>query len=231
MTPPTKDATAKPTRGRPPKGSPALTREAILASAIAVIDSDGVENTSMRTVARRLGVDAKSLYNHVDGKDGLLDAVAEHILAGFAIPEPTGSLGPDLMAFARSFRRTTLRHPRAAALVLTRQVASAAGLAPTAAILSVLRAAGFGPGESVHLLRSLLALTVGALLREVEAGPTFGVGDPDGIADRRRALEGSGHPALSEVAAQLARCDHEEEFEFALGLMIDAVARRAAHAA
>lgn len=215
----------RPTRGRPPKGTPGLTRSAILDAAVAVIDAEGVPNVSMRTVARRLGVDAKSLYNHVDGKDGLLDAVAEHVLAGFALPTPTGSLGDDLLAFARGFRRATLRHPRAAALVLTRQVGSPVGLAPTAAVLSVLRSAGFGPAESVHLLRSLLALTVGALLREVDAGPGFGVGE--GIAERRRTLEASGFEELAAVAPELARCDHEEEFEFALGLMVGAVVARA----
>src|SRR3712207_7049512 len=41
---------------------------------------------SMRKLARRLGVDPMSLYNHVDGKDALLDGIAEVLLA--AIPAP-----------------------------------------------------------------------------------------------------------------------------------------------
>ncbi|HEY1176373.1 MAG TPA: TetR/AcrR family transcriptional regulator C-terminal domain-containing protein [Phytomonospora sp.] len=214
-------------RGRPPKGSAALTRAAILAAAVAVIDADGVEAVSMRAVAARLGVDAKSLYHHVDGKDGLLDAVAEHVLEGFTIPAPTGSLRDDLLALARDFRRDTLVHPRAAALVLTRQLDSPAALAPVEAVLATLRTAGIPPDESVHVLRSLLALLIGTLLREVDAGPTFGVGDTEGIDRRRDALERSGFPRLAEVAADLARCDHEREFEFALGLMVDAVVRAA----
>jgi len=215
-----------PRRGRPRKGASTLTRDAVIEAAISVIDDAGVEAVSMRTVARRLGVDAKSLYNYVDGKDNLLDAVAEHILTGVALPEPTGSLDTDLRAIGRTFRAGTLAHPRAGALVLTRQLSSTAGLRPVATVLSVLRAAGCGPEEAVHLLRTLLAAVVGTLLREVAAGPTFGVVGPEATAKRQRDLEASGLPVLVEVAPHLARFGHDEEFEYALDLIVNAVTRK-----
>lgn len=208
-----------------------LTRTAILDAAIALIDADGVEAVSMRTVGRRLGVDAKSLYHHVDGKDGLLDAIAEWVLAGISIPALTGSLDVDLTAIARAFRRDTIAHPRAAALVLTRQLASFAGLAPLEAVLSVLRTAGLSAEESVHVVRAMLALVIGTLLREVQAGPTFGVADAVGIDRRRITLADSGFPSIAEAAPILARCDHEQEFEYSVALMVDAIARRCAGSA
>lgn len=215
-------------RGRPPRGAARLSRDAIMDATIAVIDDEGVAAVSMRTVARRLGVDAKSLYNHVDGKDALLDGVAERILGGVEMPAPTGSLEDDLRAIAHAFRRGTLAHPQAATLVLTRQLSSLAGLAPIEAVLTVLRQAGAIPEESVHLLRTLLAGVIGTLLREAEAGPTFGVGDIDGIAQRQDLLTGSGLPALAEAAPYLARCDHDEEFAFAIDFVIGAVKDRLA---
>ena len=78
-------------RGRPPKGAAQLSRAAILDAAVAVADAEGVSAVSMRSVARLLGVDAKSLYNHVEGKYGLLDALAEHaarLRAEGALPPP-----------------------------------------------------------------------------------------------------------------------------------------------
>ena len=210
-------------RGRPPKGATQLSREAILDAAMKVIDVDGVASISMRSVARQLGVDAKSLYNHVDGKDGLLDAVAEHILAGIDIPEPTGATGEDLRAIAQAFRARTLRHPHAATLVLTRQLGSYAGLKPVEAVLSVLRAAGFSVEDAVHLLRTFVAMLIGTILREVNAGPTFGISDVEGIANRRAALEHSGLPAVVEAAPYLARFDSDNEFHYAVGLAIDNV--------
>ncbi|HEX4813105.1 MAG TPA: TetR family transcriptional regulator, partial [Nonomuraea sp.] len=153
-------------RGRPPKGESQLSREAIVQATLKVIDADGINAVSMRAVGRVLRVDAKSLYNHVDGKDGLLDAVAEHIVGTIALPELTGDPRVDLRAIAYAFRERALAHPEAASLVLTRQLASLEGLAPVEAVLAVLRDAGCPTDESVHLLRMLVAAVIGTLLRE-----------------------------------------------------------------
>ncbi|MEU9337098.1 TetR family transcriptional regulator [Streptomyces sp. NPDC048290] len=215
MTPST-DANAGARRGRPPKGAPQLSRDAIVDATIEVIDLDGVAAVSMRSVARVLGVDAKSLYNHVDGKDGLLDAVAEHLLGGVSIPPMTGDLGIDLATISDAFRDRALLHPEAAPLVLTRQLSSFQGLAPLQALLGVLRTAGCPPGESVRLVRFLLATLIGTLLREVQAGPTFGVSDEDGIAARQHILADSGLPHVVEAAPHLARFDRDAEYEYAV---------------
>ena len=221
-------APREPRRGRPPKGAPQLSRDAIVSATLKVIDVDGIDAVTMRSVARVLGVDAKSLYNHVAGKDGLLDAVAEQLLGSIRLPEPTGDVRRDLLAIAHAFRDRALAHPQAAPLVLTRQLASFEGLAPVEAVLAVLRDAGCPSGEAVHLLRGLVATLIGTLLREVHAGPTYGTADAPGIAQRRAALEQSGLPRVAEAAADLARFDSDAEYEFTLNLTLDAVLARLA---
>ncbi|MFI9387337.1 TetR/AcrR family transcriptional regulator [Kutzneria sp. NPDC052558] len=191
-----------------------------------VIDDEGVAAVGMRAVARLLGVDAKSLYNHVDGKDGLLDAVAEHLLEAIALPERTGDLRADLRGIAYAFRDRALAHPEAAALVLTRQLGSLEALVPVEAVLAVLHDAGCPARESVQLLRALVATLIGALLREVSAGPTYGTTDVPGIARRRVVLEGSGLPAVAAAAPYLARFDGAAEYEFAVELALDALVAR-----
>ncbi|MGW4121231.1 TetR/AcrR family transcriptional regulator [Nocardia sp. NPDC004711] len=213
-------------RGRPPKGSGQLTRAGIVAATLTVIDGDGIDAVGMRAVARELGVDPKSLYNHVDGKDGLLDAVAEHLLGSIELPARRGDLRGDLRAIAEAFRDRALLHPAAAALVLTRQLASVEGLAPIQAVLEVLLAAGCDPREAVHLMRTMVAALIGTLLREVNAGPTYGTSDIAGIAARRATLEQSGLPAVAEVAPYLARFDKQEEFDYTIDLALDAVIAR-----
>ncbi|GAB2551023.1 TetR/AcrR family transcriptional regulator C-terminal domain-containing protein [Nocardia heshunensis] len=180
----------------------------------------------MRAVARVLEVDPKSLYNHVDGKDGLLDAVAEHLLGSIELPTRTGDLRTDLRAIATAFRDRALLHPAAAALVLTRQLASVAGLAPIQAVLEILRAAGCAPNEAVHLLRTMLAALIGTVLREVNAGPVYGTSDTAGIAARQTILEQSGLPAVVEAAPYLARFDSQAEFDFTIDVALDAVIAR-----
>ncbi|MEV4603869.1 TetR family transcriptional regulator [Amycolatopsis sp. NPDC049253] len=218
--------TSTPRRGRPPKGEGRLSREAIVEATLRVIDAEGVNAVSMRAVGRVLGADAKSLYNHVDGKEGLLDAVAENLLGAIALPEPTGDPRADLRAIAYAFRERALAHPEAASLVLTRQLGSFEGLAPVEAVLSVLREAGCAPAESVHLLRTLVATLVGTLLREVNAGPVYGTTDLTGIAQRQAILEESALPAVVDAAPHLARFDAAAEYEFTVTLALDALATR-----
>ncbi|MFI6170637.1 TetR/AcrR family transcriptional regulator [Nocardia sp. NPDC051052] len=213
-------------RGRPPKGAGQLTRAGIVEATLAVIGSEGVGAVGVRPVARVLGVDPKSLYNHVDGKDGLLDAVVEHLLGSIELPSRSGDLRVDLRAIADAFRRRALLHPSAAVLVLTRQLGSIEGLAPTQAVLEVLHAAGCRPEQAVHLLRTVLATLVGTLLREVNAGPAYGTDDIPGIAARRATLEQSGLPAVVEAAPYLARFDSQAEFDFAMDLALDALVAR-----
>ncbi|GGN97307.1 hypothetical protein GCM10010112_89440 [Actinoplanes lobatus] len=71
-----------------------------------------------------------SLYHHLDGRDALLDAITESVLAGIDPPPPTGVFADDVRALAVAFRAVALRHPRCAPLVLTRQLGSFAGLRP-----------------------------------------------------------------------------------------------------
>ncbi|NYG57080.1 AcrR family transcriptional regulator [Nocardioides daedukensis] len=213
-------------RGRPPRGTSTLSRTAVVEATLRVSDADGIAAVSMRSVARELGVDPKSLYNHVHDKEDLLDAIAEHVLGGLDFPPATGDLATDLRAIAHGFRERALLHPEAAYLVLTRPLGSLEALAPVEAVLGVLHRAGFAAPESVHLLRSLLATVVGTLLREVSAGPTYGSADEAVVADRQAVLGSSGLPSVAAAAADLARFDREQEFSFTVDLAIEAVANR-----
>ncbi|AGB22067.1 transcriptional regulator [Mycobacterium sp. JS623] len=65
--------------GRP--ANPLLSREAIVSTALALADSEGLEALSTRRLAAELGVAGPSLYNHVGTKDELLDDVVDTVLA------------------------------------------------------------------------------------------------------------------------------------------------------
>lgn len=219
---PTPQADA-PRRGRPPRGREPLTRQRIVTEAMAVVEEGGLDRLTMRGLAKRLGVDAMSLYNHVDNRDALLDAIAESVFADLRLPPLAGDLRADVHAVAHAFRETALRHPRCAPLVLTRQLGSLAALGPVEVVLGVLGRAGFPPDAAVHALRASLAYVVGTLLREVSACPTFSGADLDGVERRRAELAASGLPHVVAAAAHLAACDHRAEFDFGLDLLVTAL--------
>jgi AcrR family transcriptional regulator len=219
------DSTSRPAprRGRPTGGKAVLTRERIVAEAVAMVEEAGLDAVTMRGLARRLSVDPMSLYHHVDNRDTLLDQIAELVLAGMELPRVTGVFRDDVHAVAQAFRRAAVRYPHCSPLVLTRQLGSFAALAPVEVVLSILREAGFPPDRGVHAMRTVLAFVVGTLLREVSAGPTFS-GDNLGGTERRLAeLNASELPHLIEAAPHLAVCDHEQEFDFGLDLLITAL--------
>ncbi|HEY1176756.1 MAG TPA: TetR/AcrR family transcriptional regulator, partial [Phytomonospora sp.] len=54
-----------------------LTIEAIVRTAIALADAEGLAALSMRKVAERLGVGTMSLYTYVPGKPELLDLMLD----------------------------------------------------------------------------------------------------------------------------------------------------------
>ena len=96
-----------------PKGA-TLTRAAILNAAIAVLRSDGQSGLGINRVARELGIQPPSMYNHVKGNDDLYRLVAlygwqQFLAYAEAALEPT-ILKPmmtsreQLMAVAASYR-------------------------------------------------------------------------------------------------------------------------------
>ena len=75
------------------------------------------------------------------------------------------------------------------------------------------------------MLRMFIAYVVGSLLREVGVTPTFApVRAGAAVAEVDPAL----FPVVSELRPHLDSCDHDEEFEFGLELLVQAMAVRAA---
>lgn len=60
--------------------TPLLSRERIVAAALALVDADGLEALSTRRLATELSVSGPSLYNHFATKDELLDAVVDSVM-------------------------------------------------------------------------------------------------------------------------------------------------------
>ena len=58
-----------------------LSRDLVLRSAVALADQSGIDAVSMRRLGQELGVEAMSLYHHVDRKDDLLGGMVETVVA------------------------------------------------------------------------------------------------------------------------------------------------------
>ena len=63
-----------------------LTRDRVLAAAVAFADQNGVASLSMRKLGEAVGVEAMSLYNHVANKSDLLDGMIDLVFAEIDLP-------------------------------------------------------------------------------------------------------------------------------------------------
>jgi AcrR family transcriptional regulator len=88
MTTPAREPVSR--RGLAPR--PALSRDAIIAAALAIADRQGLDAVTMRRVAASLDTSASALYVYVRSREDLADAMFDHVLAPAAeavIPEGT----------------------------------------------------------------------------------------------------------------------------------------------
>ncbi len=122
-----------------------LTRDRVVAAAISLADHAGLGALSMRRLARELGVEAMSLYNHVTSKDDLLDGMVDAVVGEIAVPEPEP--GEDwrlaMRRRAGSAHAVLRRHPWATLPLVSRVNVGPNMLRYTDATIGCLRTAGF----------------------------------------------------------------------------------------
>lgn len=104
--------------GRPHKSR--ITRAGATQAALEIIDAAGLDALSLETLARRLGVKAPSLYYHFRDKAELLAEVARFVLLDLGLGEglPPEPWEEAMVRVCLATRRTLLKHPNAAPLLL-----------------------------------------------------------------------------------------------------------------
>ncbi|KQP01828.1 TetR family transcriptional regulator [Leifsonia sp. Leaf264] len=99
----------------------ALDRQQVIDEALHLLDDEGLDSLSLRTLAARLGVQAPTLYWHIGSKAELLDALADAIMDD-AIGRVPASLAHDdwadwLLAALVALRAAMLRRRDGARIV------------------------------------------------------------------------------------------------------------------
>jgi AcrR family transcriptional regulator len=220
---------ASESRREVPETREPLSRARIVGAALEIIDEEGVDGLSMRRIAARLGVQAMSLYNHVQSKADILDGVTEYIVTEMRMPRRmAGGWEESIRSIAYGFRQAALRHPRAGELVLMRQLSTPTALQPVDTMIAMMLDHGFDEEAAVHVLRLFVSFQVGSLLSEMRAPQATAERDEEATKQARTAyFAGAGFPAVAKVAPILAVNDHEAEFAFGVELLIDALRRLA----
>ena len=200
-----------------------LSRARVLAAAIALADSDGLDAVSMRHVGDALGVEAMSLYRHVRDKDDLLDGMVDEVIGLFPEPPRDGDWRDRLGAHVRGAHRHLIEHPWAPALATARPAVGPARLRFVDGVLGTLLSAGCSPQlahDAMHAVEvHVFAFTLQELRLQAGAGgPGYELDD---------VLAGATAGEFPNIAATLAvaQHDHVAEFEFVLELLLVGIQR------
>ena len=207
------------TRGR-------LSRAGILAAALKLVDLDGLEALTMRRLAERLSVDPMSLYNHVDGKDALLDGLAEALWNEVEVPDEAVDWEQSLRAFTTSLRGLAHRHPHSFGLLMARGIFPARELQAIDGAIGALERAGLSREQGAEMIRTLFAYAVGYGMLELSAPPPAGATRMEQIVSLTRTLPQDAPIELIEVARLICDCDMDYQFKLGLDLIVSGLEAR-----
>jgi AcrR family transcriptional regulator len=215
-----------------------LSKERVLAAAVALADRDGIQELSMRKLGHELGVEAMSLYNHVANKeailDGVVDAVMEELeeaLGGFDVPTNGSAWKANLRGRILTAREVMLRHRWVPSVIETRTTISPIMMRYFDTSIGILREGGFSYDLLHHAMHTFGSRALGFSQELFEPD-----GDEDPDKDATVMLERMADqlPYVVGMMAEIVHddpdstigwCDDQTEFEFGLDLILDGLER------
>ncbi|PRY60630.1 TetR/AcrR family transcriptional regulator [Glycomyces artemisiae] len=205
-------AAPRPGRGRPS----GLTRERIVAEAVAIADAEGLQKVSMKHLADRLGSGVMSLYRHVPGKDELVVLMYDSLMSAPA-PLPDADTWRDVLAgWGRCVRDLFLAHPWALPVATGDRPMGPGEAGWVDQVLGRLAAVGMPEGTGLLAVLTVDCFALGAVRPEIGGGESTGaffrfLQDP-AVASRFP------HLAALAVAGPATNLGH---FEFGLQRVLD----------
>jgi AcrR family transcriptional regulator len=184
-------------RGRPPR----LTRDAIEAAALALLDERGLEGFTMRLLATRLEADPMAVYRHFRNKDDLLAAISDDLLTEFVI-DPEAGWREETTRLMRRLRQRLAAHPGLGAVVAEAPL-TPASVATWRQAVELFEADGFRPEVARASVSLLISYVLGyALIERAAAQQVVG----------------------SEAAEELPAIPAPEDFDIGLAVVLDGLA-------
>jgi AcrR family transcriptional regulator len=213
-----------------------LSQAAIVDAALGIVDHDGLDALTMRTVAHALGTGPASLYAHVASKEQLIELLVERVIGEVEFgcaPDPE-RWAEQVKEAANNMRRVFASHGDLARASFGRIPVGANALRGAEWMIAVLRAGGLSD-QVTGLAVDLIALYTMAVAYEdglaVAGGNT--VEEIVAFIGRLRkyyaSLPTDRFPNVVALAGELTAGDENTRFEFGLEVLIrglEAVSRQ-----
>jgi AcrR family transcriptional regulator len=182
----------------------------------------------MRRLAKELGVEAMSLYNHVAGKDEILSGIGDLVAAEIELPPNEGEWKAAIRRNALSTQEVLQAHRWASALWMSRRGGGGGGAQMRRSdwILRTLREAGLPPELRYHALHILEAYVLGITVQR-ENFPYSGEEIADLASRFLERVPEDEYPDMVEHIRQHMDPPPSEKsgFELGLDLILDGLER------
>ena len=191
----------------------------ILGAAVELLDEEGADALSMRSLAQRLESGTATLYRHFSNRSELVSLVIDQILGEVDLDARTLAALPwqqACISFAQHMFDALRRHGNVAPLLIEYTPMGPNALANRERCLAVLLHNGFAPAIAAHAYATLARYVLGFAVQLSAATADGGQQDAELSAAFHR-LDPSRYPATVTVADELPVPLADE---FALGLRL-----------
>ncbi|ACP26705.1 putative transcriptional regulator, TetR family [Sinorhizobium fredii NGR234] len=208
--------------GQEPRSEPPLSLERIVATAVELLDAEGVDGLKMRRLADRLGSGAMSLYWHVDNKEEVFDLALDSVLEYRGPPQTIESEDwrGEVFHMLEDWRASMLRHPWSASL-LPRRALGPNILSRLELLSKTLSKAGVADADLNVAIWSLWNYVVGATFTRA----SFDLSDDDRAAAQLRLEQLSERYPTIGRSRLLLDNDWDGAFRKGLDLLLDGLAQ------
>jgi hypothetical protein len=166
-----------------------------------------------------------SLYRHVEDKNDLINAVAEHVIGDVQVPD-----GDDddwkgrVVGYLRALRDEALAHPALARILAERGLTVRPVFTQLEQAHAILRRAGFSELDAVRTFYALFTYVFGFVIWELprvhEQPEAAYLESWNTEIDR---LDPDAYPTLHALREQLTTAASNEQFEYGLARLVEAV--------
>lgn len=194
-----------------------------MATAVELLDTQGVDGLTMRRLADRLGSGAMSLYWHVDNKEVVFDLALDAVLEYRHPPQTAQSQDwrGDVVHMLEDWRAIMLRHPWSASL-LPRRALGPNMLSRLELLSKTLSGAGVADADLNVAIWSLWNHVMGATITR----GSFDLSDDDRAAAQQRLTSLSERYPTIERTRLLLDNDWDGAFRKGLDFLLDGVSPR-----
>jgi len=185
-----------------------VNRDRVIREALALLDEVGLEQLTLRTLAKKLDIQAATVYWHFKSKQDLIDEMATLVLAEGSPELLSKKAGADWSVWAAAFgtglRKILLRYRDGARLVAGSRLTDTRYMTVAESIAQRIVDAGFTVRQTVVLMSTINDYTESFVMEEQAVFPRPGERSAQyDLAARKAALVGKGLPILMQSGSIL----------------------------